>query len=173
MAGVSDLRGEMRATVFAAGGRGFVRFAAGGDALLLSDAPRRSDAQALCAALERAGFRCEVREGLLFANPTDERLLALCAAQPDGLEIDWESPRCEAEAFAVRLVRKPAQPLDDQGRRMILETARLLWQGEEKVLAGLPTLRARAAAMLREGKSSGLHEAGRLLCGYLTEMKNE
>jgi len=173
MAGVSDLRGEMRAAIFAAGGRGFVRFSAGGDALLLSDAPRKGEAQALCSALEQAGFRCEVREGLLFANPTDERLLALCAAQPEDLETDWESPRFEAEAFAVRLVRKPAQPLDDQGRRMVLETARLLWQAEGKALAGLPALRARAAVVLREGNGSGLHEAGRLLCGYLTEIRNE
>ena len=55
MEGVTLLRSEAREAIFAAGGRGFVRFLAQGDALLVSDAPRRSDADALVKALYAKG----------------------------------------------------------------------------------------------------------------------
>jgi len=54
-----------------------------------------------------------------------------------------------------------------------MDTARLLWQPKEKVLAGLSALRAGIAVRQREGKRSGLYEAGRLLCGWLEEHQNQ
>lgn len=172
MEGVTLLRSEAREAIFAAGGRGFVRFLAQGDALLVSDAPRRGDADALANALCAKGYDCCVMDGLLYITPGTRRLLALCAAQPEEIRIDWESPMCETQAFAARLLREAALPLDESGKRLLLETARLLWQPKDKVLAGMPSLRAHAAVRLREKKRSGLHEAGRLLGGWLTENGN-
>ena len=147
MAGVTALRDAARAAIFSSGGRGFVRFLAEGDALLVSDAPRRGEGDALLGALCAAGFTGEVRDGLLYITPGEDVLFALCA----------------------RLLSEEALALDAGALRLMTETARLLWQPKDKVLAGLPSLRARIAVRLREGKRSGLHEAGRLLCGWLKE----
>jgi len=173
MAGVTQLRGEARDAIFAAGGRGFVRFLAEGEALLISDANRRGDEKALARALEDAGFGCEIRGGLVHITPGDARLLRLCAAQPEQSEMDWESPLLEAAALAQRLLREKPLALDAGGRRLVMDTARLLWQPKEKVLAGLSALRAGIAVRQREGKRSGLYEAGRLLCGWLEEHQNQ
>lgn len=169
MAGVTALRDAARAAIFAAGGRGFVRFAAGDGALLVSDAARRGDAQAIVRSLESAGFMAVLHDGLLAITPGEALLLQLCAQQPGAISVDWESPLLEAMTLADRFLREERQPLEESGREMILAAARLLWQPQKKVLAGLPALRARAAAMLRTGKRSGLHETGRLLCGWLHE----
>lgn len=169
MAGVTILRDAARDAIFCAGGRGFVRFLAEGDALLLSDANRRGDTETLAGALESAGFGCEIRDGLLFITPGDERLMRLCLAQPEEMTVDWESPLFEAQALCARLLREEQTPLDEGGRRLVMKTARLLWQMESKVLCGLPDLRAMIAVRLREGKRSGLHETGRLLCGWIRE----
>ena len=173
MAGVTALRDAAREAVLSCGGRGFVRFLAEGEALLLSDAPRRikDEAQreqmshALCA----AGFSCRIEGGLAYITPGQERLQALCDAQPEEICVDWESPLFEAQALCHRLLREPSQAFDGDAHRLVLEAARLLWQPEDKVLMGLSALRARIAARQREGKRSGLHEAGRLLCGWLKE----
>ncbi len=169
MAGVTALRDEARAAIFAAGGRGFVRFCAEGDALLVSDVPRWGDGEVLVRALEDAGFACTIRGSLLLACPTDERLLTLCASQPQAIAIDWESPHVDAMALAARLLREAPIALEESGRGLVIRTARLLWQPKEKVLPGLSALRAQIAMNLREGKRSGLHETGRLLCGWLHE----
>lgn len=169
MAGVTVLRDEARAAILSAGGRGFVRFAAEGDALLLSDANRRGDAKTLVRALEDAGFGCEIWDGLLYITPGDAQLMRLCATQPQEMTVDWESPLFEAMALVAHLLREDQMPLDEGGRGLVMKTARLLWQMESKVLAGLPDLRAMIAVRLREGKRSGLHEAGRLLCGWIRE----
>ena len=58
MAAVTALRERARAAVFAAGGRGFVRFLPAGEtALLVSDAPRRcGDVPALLDRMRARGF---------------------------------------------------------------------------------------------------------------------
>ena len=172
MAGVTALRSEAREEILAAGGRGFVRFLAEGDALLVSDAPRRGGADALTDALCAGGYEAAERGGLLYITPGTERLLALCKSQPGEIAVDWESPLYEAQALAARLLGEKALELDGGGKRLVLETARLLWQPKEKVRLGLPALRARIAVRLREKQRSGLHEAGRLLCGWLIENGN-
>ena len=169
MAGVTALRDAARAAIFSRGGRGFVRFLAEGDALLVSDAPRRSDGDALLGALNSAGFCGEVRGGLLYITPGEEVLCALCAQQPEEIAVCWDSPLFEAQALCARLLAEEALAPDEGAQRLMIETARLLWQPKDKVLAGLPSLRSRIAVRLREGKRSGLHEAGRLLCGWLKE----
>lgn len=169
MAGVTALRDAARAAIFSSGGRGFVRFLAEGDALLVSDAPRRGEGDALLGALCAAGFTGEVRDGLLYITPGEDVLFALCAQQPEEIAVCWESPLFEAQALCARLLAEEALALDAGALRLMTETARLLWQPKDKVLAGLPSLRARIAVRLREGKRSGLHEAGRLLCGWLKE----
>lgn len=171
MAGVTQLRDAARAAMLDGGGRGFVRFCAEGDALLVCDALRRcaDDAAAgrLIAAMEAAGFACASQDGLLYLTPGDALLLALCAGQPDTLALDWTRENYAARALGARLLREAPMLLDDGGQRLLIETARLLWQPEDRVAAGLPALRARVAVRLREGKRSGLHETGRLLAGWL------
>lgn len=169
MAGVTALRDAARAAIFSSGGRGFVRFLSQGDALLISDAPRRGESGPLIAALCEAGFDGVVREDLLYIMPGETLLLELCARQPEGIDVDWNGPLFEAMALCERLLGEPPMPLDHGALRLMIETARLLWQPKDKVLVGLPLLRARIAVRLREGKRSGLHEAGRLLCGWLEE----
>lgn len=169
MESVTQLRDAARAALLSCGGRGFVRFLSEGDALLVSDANRRGDPAALIAALSSAGFLAEERDGLLHIVPGDALLYALCSAQPEEIAVDWESPLFEAMALCNRLMRQAPLPLDAGGRRLVIETARLIWQPEEKVLSGLDSLRAMIAVRLREGKRSGLNEAGRLLCGWLAE----
>jgi len=173
MAGVTALRDAAREAIFSAGGRGFVRFLSEGEALLLSDAPRRLKDEAqkerMIHALREAGFSCRIEGGLSYITPDGERLKALCDAQPKEICVDWESPLFEAQALCHRLLNAAPQALDEDAQRLVLETARLLWQPKDKVLMGLPALRAMIAARQRERKKSGLHEAGRLLCGWLEE----
>ena len=171
MAGVTALRSAARDALLSCGGRGFVRFLLQGDALLVTDALRRAGdgKAALIGAMERAGFSCREEDGLLYLTPSDALLAALCDAQPEGICVNWAHPLCEVMALCDWLMRQAPQPLDEGGRRLIIETARLIWQPEEKVLAGLDSLRGMIAVRLREGKRSGLSEAGRLLCGWLAE----
>jgi len=169
VAGVTALRDAARAAIFSSGGRGFVRFLSQGDALLISDAPRRGESGPLIAALCEAGFDSALEDGLLLIMPTEARLLALCAQQPEEIRVEWESTLFETMALCERLLDEPPLAMDEGAERLLMETVRLLWQPKDKVLAGLPLLRARIAVRLREGKRSGLHEAGRLLCGWLEE----
>ena len=154
-----------REAMLAACGRGFVRFLPAGGALLATDAIRRCADDAararLTDALAQAGFACGMRGGLLEMTPTDDVLLV-----PGGEErvaVDWESPLHPAQALAARFLKNPKQPLTPAGRQLILETLRLTWLAPDRVLSGLPALRAQAAVMLRQGDRSGLHEAGTLL----------
>ena len=171
MEGVTTLRSEAREAIFGADGRGFVRFLSEGDALLVSDAPRRGDTQAMLDALYAGGYDGWIRGGLLHITPGTQRLLALCAAQPSQQATNWDGPLYQAQALTVRLLDEGALPLDEGGKRLVLNTARLLWQPKDKVLAGLPALRAQIAVRLREKKRSGLHEAGRLLAGWLSQQE--
>ena len=54
---------------------------------------------------------------------------------------------------------------------LIIETARLLWRPRTQVLAGLPALRARRAALLRERNPSGFAPAGALLANWCDEQR--
>ena len=76
---MTALRERARAAVFAAGGRGFVRFLPAGEtALLVSDAPRRcGDVPALLDGCRAAGFDARERDGLLLLTPTEAALRAL------------------------------------------------------------------------------------------------
>lgn len=159
------LRDRARGAMLAAGGHGFVRFLPAGGALLATDAIRRCGDDAsrahLTDALTQAGFVCKARGGLLELTPVDDVLSA-----PRGGEmpaVDWESPLHPAQALAARFLKNPKQPLMPAGRQLILETLRLTWLAPDRVLSGLPALRAQAAVMLRRGDRSGLHEAGALL----------
>jgi len=173
MAGVTALRDAARMALLEAGGRGFVRFLAEGDTLLVSDAPRRCGDQGckeLALALEKAGFSCRIEDGLAYLTPGRARLCALCDAQPEAVIVDWEHPLYQVQALCARLLREAREELDDDGCLLVMETARLLWQPEKNVLSGITALRARIAVRLRKGKRSGLYEAGRLLCGWLREI---
>ena len=167
MAGVTALRLRSRAreAMLAAGGRGFVRFLPAGGALLATDAIRRckdeASRAALTDALAQAGFVCVLRGGLLELTPTDDELAGLDGGER--LETDWESPLHPAQALAVRFLAKKRQPLTAAGRQLVMETLRLTWQTPDRLLSGLPALRAQAAVMQRKGDLSGLHEAGVLL----------
>ena len=145
MAAVTALRERARAAVFAAGGRGFVRFLPAGEtALLVSDAPRRcGDVPALLDGCRAAGFDARERDGLLLLTPTEAALRALDV--PARIDVDWDAPDAPTAAFAAYLMRRSDRPLTEDGLRLVVETLRLLWQDEAHVRAGLPALRARAA----------------------------
>lgn len=158
-----EMRLLARETVFSCGGRGFVRFADSGDALLVCDAVRRcSEAEAakIALALEKRGFTVFVRDGLLLISPGDA-MIAGIDVQPHG--ICWESPDYAAQALAERFLKTPKMPLTPAGRALTIESLRLTGRPGEDVLAGLGALRARAAVMLRSGDRSGMHEAGAIL----------
>ena len=101
MAAVTALRERARAAVFAAGGRGFVRFLPAGEtALLVSDAPRRCGAvPALLDGCRAAGFDARERDGLLLLTPTEAALRALDV--PARIDVDWDAPEAPTAAFAA------------------------------------------------------------------------
>lgn len=173
MAAVSaqTIRARAREAIFAAGGRGFVRFLPEGGALLVSDAARRcGNVRTLLNACRTAGFAAEERDGLLLLTPTDSTLSALCGACGQAVRItDWDEEKASAAAFSVRLTRRKDAPLTADGRRLVLETLRLLSQDDAHILMGMAGIRARAAAQLRRKDESGMREAGALIAEWYME----
>ena len=173
MAAVSaqTIRAKAREAIFTAGGRGFVRFLPEGGALLVSDAARRcGDVRTLLNACRMAGFAAEERDGLLLLTPTDSTLSALCGACGQTVRItDWDEEKASAAAFSVRLTRRKDAPLTADGRRLVLETLRLLSQDDAHILMGMAGIRARAAAQLRRKDESGMREAGALIAEWYME----
>ena len=173
MAGVSVLRDEARAAILGAGRRGFVRFLSEGDGLLISDAPRRcadgAGMEQMIRALEEAGFSCRIEEGLAYITPGKARLMALCNAQIKEIGIDWDGPLFDMQALCARLLREKPLELDEDGARLLVKTARILWQPKKKVLSCAGALRAMIAVRLREGNRGGLYEVGLLLRGWLQD----
>lgn len=172
MAAVNAVRSKARDAVFAAGGRGFVRFLPDGEeALLVSDAPRRCpNPSALLCACGAAGFGAEERDGLLLLTPTEETLRSLNL--PRAIDVDWSSADAPLAAFAARLMHRVDRPLTENGLRFAVETLRLLWQDDAHVRCGLPALRARAAACLRIHDDSGFFLAGALLAERCQKQTN-
>lgn len=157
------LRDLARRALMEAGGRGFMRFAEGEDALFVTDAVRRcSDVPALVRAMEVGGFACLLREGLLFLTPADALLRAFIGPQ-EPPEIDWEEPNHLAQALAARWLCAPEAAFTDAGRRLVLEALRLTGTPGRDVTGGLEPLRAHAAVMLRAQDRSGMREAGAIL----------
>lgn len=171
---VTGLRDLAREAVFACGGRGFVRFAREGDALLVTDAAARCEdgGEAMRSSLAAAGFICRTEGTLTLITPGDALLARLCqsAGAP---AIDWESPLHLAQALAIRLMREEETALTDSGRSLVLTAARLLWQPQDKVLSGLEEIRALAAVRLREHDRNGFYQTGRLLANWCLEQMKE
>ena len=174
MAGMSvpALRERARAAMLSCGARGFMRFAQEGEGLLVTDAASRcgDGGAALAAALEQAGFVCRGDGRLTRITPGDALLERLCAAGGEPA-IDWESPLHPAQALAARLMREAHAPLSDAGRALVLSTARLMWQPESRVLAGLADIRALTAVRLREGNRNGFYQTGALLANWCETLK--
>ena len=172
MAAVSEsLRAMAREALLHAGGRGFMRFAPSGGALLITDAPRHcgeeADRRRLCGALRTAGFLCREEGGLWMLSPDDALLGRLGAAWQEGPPlVDWDGLLEPAQELAARFLKEEPLPMSRSGRQLALEMLRLLWQDERRVLTGLDGIRARAAEMLREGDRSGMREAGACLAGW-------
>lgn len=169
---VIGLRDLARETMFACGARGFMRFAREGDALLVTDAAARclDGGEAMREALTLAGFRCWMEGALTLIAPGDALLARLCESAGE-LAINWDSPLHPVQAFAARLMREQHTPLDNSGRQLVLLTARLLWQPQDKVLSGLAELRALAATRLREHDRNGFYQVGRLLANWCLEQE--
>lgn len=164
------LRDAARAAMLDGHGRGFMRFLPEGHALLATDALRRCADEAACErllkAVRAAGFACTARCGLLELNPGDAVLAGLSHGEGRTVHVDWESPLHPAQALAGRFLSEKPLPMTDAGRQLVLEALRLTWQGEDRLLSGLPLLRAQAAVMLRSGDRSGMREAGAILAEY-------
>lgn len=148
-----------------------MRFLPEGGALLVSDAARRcGDVRTLLDACRMAGFAAEERDGLLLLTPTNSTLSALCGACRQAVRItDWDEEKASAAAFSVRLTRRKDAPLTADGRRLVLETLRLLSQDDAHILMGMAGIRARAAAQLRRKDESGMREAGALIAEWYME----
>lgn len=160
------LRDLARKALLDAGGRGFMRFAEAGAALLVTDAVRRcEDADALIQALECSGFSCCAQEGLLYLTPQDALLRALPGPQ-DAPEICWEEMIHPAQALAARWLFVPEAALTTAGRQLAVDTLRLTGAPGKDVLSGLDALRAQAAMMLRSADRSGMREAGAVLAQW-------
>lgn len=172
MAGMSvtGLRDLAREAMLSSGARGFMRFALEGDALLVTDAAARCEdgGAGLRDALVAVGFTCQSDGRLTLITPTDALLEQLCAGNGD-MRIGWDRPLHPAQALAARLLREGYTPLDESGRRLVLETARLLWQPQDRVITGLADIRAEVAVRLRERNRNGFYQAGRLLCNWCQE----
>lgn len=164
------LRALAREALGEAGARGFVRFLPeGGEALLLTDAPRflPDDAarERLLSALRARGFSpLPEADGLLALLPDDALLLRMAETEP-GFAWDWDGPLSGAFSLADRWLRAPDAPLSPEGRRLAVETARLLWRWEAEALAGLPRLRALGAEAQR-ARAGGLRIAGGILLSW-------
>lgn len=159
-----EMRQLARETVFSCGGRGFVRFAGSGGALLVCDAARRcseGEAQRMAAALEARGFAVSTQDGLMLISPGDAMIAEIGAQEPP--QVLWNEPDYAVQALAARLLKAPKLPLTPAGRALAIESLRLTGRPGEDVLAGLGALRAQAAVMLRSGDRSGMHEAGAIL----------
>lgn len=167
------IRDLARKTLLNAGGRGFMRFAEEGGALLVTDAVRRCDNPvALAQALECAGFSCCDQEELLYLTPQDMLLKAVIG--PQGLpEIRWEEMIHPVQVLAVRWLSAPEAALTRAGRQLVLETLRLTGTPGRDVLTGLEALRAQAAVMLRSGDRSGMREAGAVLAQWCESTMNK
>lgn len=168
---VTELRALARGAVFEAGVQGFVRFLPEGDAaLLVTDALRNcagaEQTDRLIDALAAQGFACEARGSLLVLTPGDALLASLAqgAALPDGW--DWDGELAALPALADRWLRAPDAPMGEAGRRLAIETARLIWKPRAQVLQGLDALRARAAVMQRCGDYGGLRLCGGMLAAW-------
>ena len=170
------LRDEARGILLGCGLRGFVRIAAPGEALLVTDALRRAGegnrVSALCA-LQKAGFEGRNEWGLLWLSPDAARLreIARRAEEPArALRMPGgDGALAEAVSFALRLMRSAASEGEwsRRGSSLLLEALRLPDPGR----TGWPEaerLRAPAAVMLREQDRSCLHEAGCVLAARLT-----
>ncbi|MBE5798372.1 MAG: hypothetical protein E7321_00270 [Clostridiales bacterium] len=160
-----QLRDTARAAMLKAGGRGFVRFPERG-ALLVSDALRRCEDEsaraALLDAMASAGFDCREEDGLLLLTPADDVLSGIACSCP--CAVDWDSPRCSAQALAARWLGKARKPLTPAGRQLIIDALRLTWQ--DRMMDGLPALRAQAALMQRNADTSGFREAGAVIWNW-------
>lgn len=107
---------------------------------------------------------------MLLLTPTDSTLSALCGACGQTVQItDWDEEKASAAAFSVRLTRRKDAPLTADGRRLVLETLRLLSQDDAHILMGMAEIRARAAAQLRRKDESGMREAGALIAEWYME----
>lgn len=165
MAGLTAvrLRDLARQSLMEAGGRGFVRFAEGEDALLATDAVRRcADIPALVHALETAGFSCLLRGDLLCLTPRDTLLKAFISPQ-EPPEIRWEESIHPVQAIAARWLLAPEAAFTGAGRQLVMKTLRLTGMPGRDVQGGLDALRAHAAVMLRAQDRSGMREAGAVL----------
>lgn len=168
-----ELRALARGALEEARANGFVRFAPEGDeALLLTDAAARLDEAGraeLVRVLHARGFVCAARGGLLGLTPEDALLSRLGEGEASPPRCDEDDPLLPACALADRWLRAPREPLTPAGRRLVLETARLLWQPRPKVLAGLRNLRALAATLQRGGDRSALRPCGAMLSRWCAQ----
>lgn len=156
------------------GARGFMRFSEEGGGLLVCDAAARSadHGEALCAALQKAGFLCRLDGALLYLEPDDALLERLCALRV-APQIDWASELHPVQAFAARLLKEERTEMTPTGRAFVLDTARLLWKPKRQVLRGMDVLRAQAAVLLREGDRTGFARAGALLYNWTIDQRED
>ena len=107
---------------------------------------------------------------MLLITPEDALLSGLAQDAPTPREWDWESSLTPVYALADRWLRVgSAPPLTEAGRRLVLETARLLWKPRAQVLSGVGALRASAAVMQRKRDVSGFRLCGGMLMEWIDE----
>ncbi|MBR1821884.1 MAG: hypothetical protein IJ769_09715, partial [Clostridia bacterium] len=133
-----------------------------GDALFVSDAPRRSPDDDWTAALARAGFISQLHGGLASITPGTAWLI--------GLEADWPDP---PDLFCASLFRFAGRTPDDESLALFALGARVL-DGEMNDGRFERRLRRRAAECLRlERTQPTAHGGGLYACALLRHFIKE
>lgn len=143
----------LRASVAALHLPGMLRWDQSGEALLLSDAPRRMPAQALAGALAPLTGQSFQRGGLLWID--------LPAAAYDALleeDLDkhgpWDAAWFEAQALLAGMLARPARGAIKADVPLLRAALLACAQGERTVRAYLHTLRRADAEALRHGQTT-------------------
>ena len=173
------LRDEVRGILRSVALNGFVRIAAPGGALLVTDVLRRASGTQTDEALgllEAAGMECREDDGLLWISPGQARMrrIAEAAEQAVTEKVLCQGGRLTAEiSFAMRLLLcQKTEPWSRQGEQLFLEALRLPdcggveWPEAER-------LRPPAAVMLRRHDRSAMHETGALLLCRITQAQEK
>lgn len=146
---------------------GFLRRDQDAEGLLISDYPRRKDAEGVTAALRAAGFTVCFSHGLARIDGRPERYRALLAGLPSAEIPPAQEDTLYLHALALRLLRA-GTPLARQPLSPLRLTLKCLDAGD---LAGLAErLPPRLAVLQRQGEPLP-SAAGTLILNALAEME--
>lgn len=151
----------------------FVRICRSDDALWVCDLPRRmQNVQEEEEKLRRLGFVCTLEDGLWKIDWTEERRNALMEAYPERLP-DFPLDERYHPAYALcRLWLLHPGKQTDENLPLLRRVLKLACDKEETMLKAIPSLHETAAEHLRRAIPCA-HDAGRVLCQWLNDRKEQ